>query len=83
MIKTNKQTENLQNQALGQLQAGSSVTDVALHFNVQRNTIYALQRRYHATGSTQDGVRSGRPRVTTAAQDRFVISTFDTRCFHL
>lgn len=65
-------TENQQNQALGQLQAGSSVTDIALHFNVQRNTIYALQRRYLATGTTRDRVRSGRPRVTTAAQDRFM-----------
>ena len=65
-------TENQRNQALGQLQAGASVTDVALRFNVQRNTIYALQRRYLATGSARDHFRSGKLRVTTAAQDRFI-----------
>ena len=68
-------TENQRNQSFGQLQAGASVSNVALHLNVQRNTIYALQRRYHATGRTQDGVRSGRPHVTTAAQDRFICTT--------
>ena len=48
---------------------------VARHFGVSRSTISRLQGRLVTTGSVADGRRSGRPRVTTAAQDRRIRTT--------
>ena len=48
---------------------------VARHFGVSRSTISRLQGRLGTTGSVADGRRSGRPRVTTAAQDRRIRTT--------
>ena len=62
--------ENERIQALLQLAAGVSVADVARQFNCHRNTIIKLRRRYHQNGSVRDRPRSGRPKVTTARQDR-------------
>ena len=57
-------------QAIGRLDAGETPQQVALTFGVNVTTIYHLQHRFYATNSTDDLPRSGRPRVTTAAQDR-------------
>ena len=67
--------ENERIQALLQLAAGVSVADVARQFNCHRNTIIKLQRRYHQNGSVRDRPRSGRPKVTTARQDRHLTLT--------
>lgn len=56
--------------ALGMLQAGRSTRVVARAFNVHNATIVRLAQRFRTTGSSSDLARSGRPRVTTAAQDR-------------
>ena len=56
--------------AIGMLQAGRGCLAVARVFGVHRSTITRLAERYHATGSSNDRPRTGRPRVTTAAQDR-------------
>ena len=45
------------------------------HFGVSRSTISRLQGRLVTTGSVADGRRSGRPRLTTATQDRGVRTT--------
>lgn len=56
--------------AIGMLQAGRGCAAVARVFGVHRSTITRLAERYHVTGSSNDRPRTGRPRVTTAAQDR-------------
>ena len=58
--------------ALGLLEAGVPVSRVARMFNVTRATLYSLQDRFHATGTGRDRQRTGRPRVTTRAEDRFI-----------
>lgn len=58
--------------ALGRLQAGQSATEVAHALNVSPSTICRLWTRFQRTGSSADAPRSGRPRVTTPAQDRFI-----------
>lgn len=63
---------NLRNIATGRLQAGESQSQVARHLNVQQSTISRLWHRFQATGSVEDRHRIGRPRVTTAADDRFI-----------
>ncbi|XP_041351062.1 uncharacterized protein LOC121370032 [Gigantopelta aegis] len=58
--------------AIGILQAGTTQQAVVRHFGVFRQTISALWARYNTTQSVNDRSRSGRPRVTTAAQDRYI-----------
>lgn len=57
---------------IGRLQTGQSQSVVARQFNVVRSTISRLWRRFQETGSVADRPRSGRPRVTTPAEDRFI-----------
>ena len=58
--------------AIGRLQAGQRQADVAHALNVSQSTISRLWNRFRQSGSTADAPRSGRPRVTTPAQDRFI-----------
>ena len=61
------------NQAIGMLNAGMSATVVSQHFGCTRKTVERLQRRFRVTGNVADRCRSGRPRVTTAADDRYIV----------
>ena len=60
------------NIAIGRIQAGESQYAVARDYNVNRSTISCLWQRYQQNGITDDHPRSGQPRVTTAAQDRYI-----------
>ena len=62
-----------QNQAIGMLNAGMSATVVSRHFGCTRKTIEHLGRRFRVTGKVADRPRSGRPHVTTAADDRYIV----------
>ena len=61
------------NQAIGMLNAGMSETVVSRHFGCIPNTTERLRRRFRVTGNVCDRSRSGRPRMTTAADDRYVV----------
>ena len=54
------------------LSAGQRQADVAHALNLSQSTISRLWNRFRQSGSTADAPRSGRPRVTTPAQDRFI-----------
>lgn len=51
---------------------GTSQSAVAAHFRVHRSTISRLYERLRTTGTTNDRPRSGRPRVTSRRQDRYI-----------
>ena len=61
------------NQAIGMLNVGMSETVVWRHFDCTRKTIERLRRRFRVTGNVADRIRSGRPHVTTAADDRYIV----------
>ena len=65
------------NITIGRLQSGESQNEVARTLNVNQSTISRLWNRFQQTGSTNDRQRSGRPRITTPRQDRYI------RVFHL
>lgn len=65
-------SEPQRNNAIGRLDAGESRTAVARAFHVSPSTISRLWDRYQQHGSTRDLPRSGRPRVTTPGQDRYI-----------
>ena len=60
-------SRNQREQAIGRLGAGESAQIGANAYNV------CLQHRYYTTNGTNDCPRSGRPRVTTPRQDRFIL----------
>ncbi|XP_048257253.1 uncharacterized protein LOC125382930 [Haliotis rufescens] len=51
---------------------GATQRQIARTFNCTQTTISKLIIRYQQTGQTQDRPRSGRPRVTTPAEDRYI-----------
>lgn len=62
----------LRERALGMLQANMNVTAVARAVGCKRVAIYRLRQRFQQTGSSKDRPRSGRPKVTSPADDRFI-----------
>ena len=62
----------LRERASGMLQGGLRTADVARAINCNVRTVRRLRQRYRETGRTADRPRSGRPRVTTPAQDRYI-----------
>uniref|UniRef100_A0A674DDV1 Transposase Tc1-like domain-containing protein n=1 Tax=Salmo trutta TaxID=8032 RepID=A0A674DDV1_SALTR len=63
---------HLRERALGMLQGGMRTADVAWAINCNVHTVRRLRQRYRETGRTADRPRSGRPRVTTPTQDRYI-----------
>ena len=55
------------------LNAGMSATVVWRHFGCTRKTIERLRRRFCVTGNVADRHRTGGPRVTTAADDHYIV----------
>ena len=62
-----------QNQAIRNPNAGMSETVVSWHFGCTRKTIENIRRLFYVTGNVADRPQSGRPRVTTAADDRSIV----------
>ena len=65
-------TQNERERAVGMLLAGTSKRNVSRIFRCSWNTVSSLWNRYQQTGSTSDQPRSGRPRVTTRAEDNHI-----------
>ena len=63
---------HLRERALGMLQGGMRTAVVARAINSNVRTVRRLRQRYRETGQTADRPRSGRPRVITPAQDRYI-----------
>ena len=51
-----------------------SATVVSRHFCCTPKTIKRLRKRFPVTGNVADRPRSGRPRMTTAADNRYIVS---------
>ena len=75
-----KLTNDQRNEAIGMLR-NAPVNVVAQQFGVHRTTIERLKRRKERTGSVKDFERSGRPRVTTAAEDHAIRTSHLRRRF--
>ena len=65
---------DLRNQAIGMLAAGMKVRAVAARLNCHRNTITRWANRHRTTGNVAELRRPGRHRVTTPAQDRYIVN---------
>ena len=58
-----------------------NVSNVSRAFGCHRNTIIRLRQRFQQTGGVADGLRPGRPRVTSPRTDRFITLTHLRRRF--
>ena len=61
--------------AIGMLTAGMSSRDVAWHFQHHKLTTSRILNRFQQTGNVADRPRSGRPRITTPWEDRFLTTS--------
>lgn len=75
-FKMVKLTVAQRNRAVGMLQAGMSARAVARTMNCCHSTILRLWQLFQQRGNVQERPRTGRPRVTTPAQDRWVPHLF-------
>lgn len=57
---------------IGQLQAGVHQNLVSQNFGISQSTVSRLRQKYRETGEVKDRPRSGRPRVTTPVEDRYI-----------
>ena len=67
-----KLSDAQRNNAFGHLEAGETQQAVARHLGVSRQTMASLWTRYNDTQNASVSPRSGRPRITTSAQDRYI-----------
>ncbi|GFX01390.1 transposable element Tcb2 transposase [Trichonephila clavipes] len=58
---------------IGKLEEGRSVTSVAAEFGIAHSIVSRLWRQFQTTGTAIRGFRSGRPRGTTPADDRYIV----------
>ena len=66
---------DLRERAIGMLNAGMATNEVARVVGSSSRAIRNLRQRFQVTGRTADLPRSGRPRVTTPGQDRYIMNT--------
>ena len=78
---TNATMEQLhQGMAIGMLQAWQTPTAVARQLGCHFSTVARLSQHYQITGSMNNRPYTSRPRVTTAAQDRYIRVTHLRNC---
>ncbi|GFT60857.1 transposable element Tcb2 transposase [Trichonephila clavipes] len=58
--------------AVARIEAGQSMTDVALFFGVHHSVISRLWKQFQTTQTVVRRPVDGRPRVTTPAENRYI-----------
>ncbi|GFW60215.1 HTH_Tnp_Tc3_2 domain-containing protein [Trichonephila clavipes] len=58
--------------AVGRIEAGQSITDVALFFGVHHSVISRLWKQFETTQTVVRSPVGGRPRITTTAEDQYI-----------
>jgi len=69
--------QNDRHRAIGMLEVGIAVNDVAVSFGVHRTTIWRLAQRFRNTGTAKDRPRSGRPKRLAPKEERYIRITAD------
>ena len=60
------------------LQAGATQRYAAAQFGVRQSVVQRIWQRFLDTGSVEEGPKSGRPRKTSAVDDRYIVAM--SRC---
>ena len=64
--------QDIANQIIGMAALGATQDAIAARYGVHRNSVRNILRRHALTGNTRHRPITGRPRVTTPAQDRYI-----------
>ena len=62
----------IRNIAIERPETGESQNAIAARYYVHRSMMSRLCQLYQQSGSTNDGPRSGRPRITNPVEDRYI-----------
>ncbi|GFW99555.1 transposable element Tcb2 transposase [Trichonephila clavipes] len=58
---------------IGKLEEGRTVTSVAAEFGIKKSVVFRAWKAFQTTGTAVRKVGGGRPRTTTAGDDRYII----------
>ncbi|GFT37256.1 transposable element Tcb2 transposase [Trichonephila clavipes] len=73
-MTSRKRNENSERwRAVGRIEAGQSITDVALFFGIHHSVISRLWKQFQTTQTVVRRPVGGRLRVTTPAEDRYIV----------
>lgn len=67
-------SEAIRWQAVGLSRAGATAGDIALQLGIARITVHRILRRYRNTNNVTPDKSTGRPRKTTAREDRLLLN---------
>ena len=69
-------SEHERSGAIGMLNAGMCVSDIARYHNCNPSTIQCLRDRYQATGTVKDRRRTGQPRMATGIKSKLTFIVY-------
>ncbi|GFU94303.1 putative DD41D transposase [Trichonephila clavipes] len=72
MTSRKRMEDSERGRAVGSIEAGQSITDVALFFGVHHSVISRLWKQFQTTQAVVRRALGGRPRVTTPAEDWYI-----------
>ena len=64
--------ENGRHRAIGMLEGGMTVNNVAVSFDVHRTTIWRLTQPFPTNGTVKHRPTSGRPKRLTPGEERYI-----------
>ena len=57
---------------IGKLQSGMKQRDIAIQHGINQSTVSKIKHKFIRTGDIKNMPRSGRPKVTTVQEDRYM-----------
>ncbi|GFV37075.1 transposable element Tcb2 transposase [Trichonephila clavipes] len=73
MARRNHLDDFTRRRKIGKLEDGRTVTSVAVEFGINKRVISRAWKAFQTTGTAVRKVGGGRPRKTTAGDDRYII----------
>ncbi|GFT16596.1 transposable element Tcb2 transposase [Trichonephila clavipes] len=73
MARRNHLDDFTRGRMIGKLEEGRTVTSVAAEFGINKSVVSRAWKGFQTTGTAVRNVGSGRPRTTTAGDDRYII----------
>ncbi|GFV38153.1 HTH_Tnp_Tc3_2 domain-containing protein [Trichonephila clavipes] len=64
--------DSVPGRAMGRIESGQSITDVALFFGVHHSVISRLWKQFQTKQTVVRRPVGGRPRIATSAEDRYI-----------
>ncbi|GFS62251.1 transposable element Tcb2 transposase [Trichonephila clavipes] len=73
MARRNHLDDFTHGRMIGKLEAGRTVTSIAAEFGINKSVVSRAWKAFQTTGTAVRKVGGGRPRTTTARDDRYII----------